>query len=159
MPLKDRVKRLAYLKTYRERHREKRAAERPFYDMARHANQRARLHKVAGRITIHDIRAIFDAGSMCHYCNGSYLLGLDHVVPMSNGGFNIRENIVVACRSCNSSKWQGARPWRWSRFNKSCARCGTSERKHVALGLCNACYLHVRNLRKQFNAINHQGST
>lgn len=29
---------------------------------------------------------------------------LDHIVPLSHGGQNVVDNLVTACRSCNSSK-------------------------------------------------------
>ena len=45
----------------------------------------------------------------CAYCRRSILdlpggLVRDHVIPISRGGNNIKENVVPACRSCNSSK-------------------------------------------------------
>lgn len=44
----------------------------------------------------------------CRYC-GRQLTRLtatrDHVIPLSKGGTNYIDNIVPACRSCNSKKW------------------------------------------------------
>jgi 5-methylcytosine-specific restriction endonuclease McrA len=55
-------------------------------------------------------------GFACAYC-GSDLrdrdpreMGLDHLDCSSHGGSNHETNLVLACRSCNSSR--GTRPWR-----------------------------------------------
>ena len=45
----------------------------------------------------------------CAYCGKSILdlpdgLVRDHVIPISRGGDNTKENVVLACRSCNASK-------------------------------------------------------
>ncbi len=49
-------------------------------------------------------RAVFarDA-SKCQYC-GSQAENLDHVVPRSRGGTHTWENVVAACRRCNTRK-------------------------------------------------------
>ena len=39
----------------------------------------------------------------CQYC-GSSAENVDHVVPKSRGGEHIWENVVAACRRCNSRK-------------------------------------------------------
>ena len=41
----------------------------------------------------------------CHYCLLVKPLTMDHVVPISKGGQHTDSNIVPACRSCNSRKW------------------------------------------------------
>ena len=49
----------------------------------------------------------------CVYCFQSIPFGidtLDHRVPLSRGGLNNYENLVVACKYCNSSK--GNRTWK-----------------------------------------------
>jgi 5-methylcytosine-specific restriction endonuclease McrA len=52
------------------------------------------------------ICAAFD--NRCAYCGGRpSVLEMDHVVALSRGGKHIAENIVPACKPCNSSK--GAR--------------------------------------------------
>lgn len=40
----------------------------------------------------------------CVYCGATEKLSLDHVHPVSRGGDNSIDNLVTACRSCNSSK-------------------------------------------------------
>lgn len=51
----------------------------------------------------------------CLYCGADLRhaapadVTLDHLLPRSAGGTNAADNLVTACRSCNSSR--GARPW------------------------------------------------
>lgn len=49
-------------------------------------------------------RAVFARdGWVCQYC-GAAAENLDHVVPRSRGGEHSWENVVAACRRCNSRK-------------------------------------------------------
>jgi len=49
-------------------------------------------------------RAVFARdGWVCQYC-GSAAENVDHVVPRSRGGLHVWENVVAACRRCNSRK-------------------------------------------------------
>lgn len=41
---------------------------------------------------------------LCAYCNGKKSLEMDHIVPLSSGGRHDLDNVVPACKSCNSSK-------------------------------------------------------
>jgi len=43
------------------------------------------------------------AGS-CHYCGDDSNLSLDHLIPQFRNGEHSANNLIVACRSCNSSK-------------------------------------------------------
>lgn len=50
----------------------------------------------------------------CSYCGADENITVDHVIPLSRGGKHEIENLVPACKSCNSSKhdklldeWQG----------------------------------------------------
>tara|TARA_B100000035_G_C21011560_1_gene559860 strand:+ start:63 stop:515 length:453 start_codon:yes stop_codon:yes gene_type:complete len=43
-------------------------------------------------------------GGMCCYCRENKATSLDHVVPRSRGGSNLRSNLLPACRSCQESK-------------------------------------------------------
>jgi hypothetical protein len=43
-------------------------------------------------------------GNKCVYCNQTYDLTLDHVMPKSRKGQTSWDNLVTACRTCNSKK-------------------------------------------------------
>lgn len=74
----------------------------------RRESLRKRLGRVARMIAARD-------GHACVYCgatarsSGAHL-HLDHLTPRSAGGEDIAENLVLACRSCNSRR--GARSLR-----------------------------------------------
>ena len=55
------------------------------------------------------IKILKDYKFKCAYCGKEFNLfdrpERDHVVPISKGGNNIKENIVPSCRSCNSKKY------------------------------------------------------
>jgi hypothetical protein len=40
----------------------------------------------------------------CVYCGEIKPLTKDHIIPLSKGGNHVKENILPACRSCNSKK-------------------------------------------------------
>ena len=42
-------------------------------------------------------------GDGCHYC-GAPATCLDHVIELQQGGSDTRENLVPACKPCNSRK-------------------------------------------------------
>lgn len=47
------------------------------------------------------------AQGICHYCNQKFPaedLTMDHLVPVSRGGKASRNNVVPACKECNSRK-------------------------------------------------------
>ena len=58
-----------------------------------------------------NIRTIFDdekikllSGNNCSYCGVTDDLALDHIFPQKYGGKDVGDNLIYACRSCNSSK-------------------------------------------------------
>ena len=58
-----------------------------------------------------NIRTLFDdekiklsIGSQCNYCSSADNLALDHILAQKLGGKDEGDNLVYACRSCNSSK-------------------------------------------------------
>lgn len=40
----------------------------------------------------------------CYYCGSTHKLSVDHLIPKMRGGPDASDNLVWACRSCNSSK-------------------------------------------------------
>lgn len=58
-----------------------------------------------------NMRTIFDdekiklqTGQICNYCGSTDKLALDHIFPKKLGGQDDAENLIFACRTCNSSK-------------------------------------------------------
>lgn len=58
-----------------------------------------------------NMRSIFDdekiklkTGQICNYCGSNEKLSLDHIFPLKVGGKDDAENLIFACRTCNSSK-------------------------------------------------------
>lgn len=68
-------------------------------------NARARRLGIEGRLSEHDWRETLEAhGNCCTHCKTTENLAIDHVIPLSRGGKNIRGNIQPLCESCNTSK-------------------------------------------------------
>lgn len=71
---------------------------------------RAKLFKGLKDETM-NMRTIFDdekiklqTGQICNYCGSDEKLALDHIFAQKVGGNDDAENLIFACRSCNSSK-------------------------------------------------------
>jgi len=43
-------------------------------------------------------------GNRCQYCGSTFDLTLDHVLPSSRGGRSSWDNLITACKKCNSKK-------------------------------------------------------
>jgi len=72
--------------------------------------RRTTLSRIINTLTAKEWEVILSQHNFrCAYC-GCSLLDLfnpatrDHLIPISKGGNNTKENIVPACRSCNSKK-------------------------------------------------------
>lgn len=111
---------------YRRAHPEKNRA----YNHAR----RAALLKSIGHHDAGDIRSIFNRQrGHCFWC-GVKLAGdfeVDHVIPLTRGGANYPENIVIACCFCNRSK-HNKLPSEWRHANRSRA----DRQRHPRPGEC-----------------------
>jgi hypothetical protein len=58
-----------------------------------------------------NMRTIFDdekiklqTGQICNYCGSADKLALDHIFPQKYGGEDNADNLIFACKTCNSSK-------------------------------------------------------
>jgi len=87
-----------------------RRPSRIFYQKAYNLNRRGgtKHHK----FTTKDIQKIWRLSEgKCYYCNkkleqsNSKSWHVDHINPLSNGGINSPDNIVIACRQCNQEKY------------------------------------------------------
>lgn len=71
---------------------------------ANHKHRRRAAEK-QGNITLEQWHAILNRfGHRCAYCYAARKLTMDHVQPLSKDGKHCEENIVPACRPCNSAK-------------------------------------------------------
>lgn len=66
---------------------------------------RARENAAPGNFTEIDWNKQYKLqNGQCFYCGLNKKLTIDHKMPLSKGGSNRPENIVLACKECNSSK-------------------------------------------------------
>lgn len=72
------------------------------------ANKRRALTK-GGDLTIEQTQNLMERQKRCAYCKKLFTkkrpATIDHVVPLSKGGLHTLSNVVLACKSCNSSKY------------------------------------------------------
>jgi hypothetical protein len=103
-----------YYKRYRNEHQDECGRNKQKY---RHSEKgkivsnkhnhrrRARKQEVAATLTTQQWTGCLGYfNSACCYCGNTKNLEQDHFIPLSTGGGYTIDNIVVACRSCNSSK-------------------------------------------------------
>lgn len=90
------------------------AAQRRYYQ-SEHGKLMARLHqhrrRASGILTAEEWFAILEAYCYsCAYCGRDDCpMHIEHVIPVAKGGQTTRENIVPACKPCNSRKCDNIR--------------------------------------------------
>ena len=94
-----------FMETLRVRNRRYAQTHRAQKNDANH-EYRARLAGVASTATAEHEKAIKAAyKGRCAYCGRKpKQLTIDHVIPLAKGGSHIPENLVPACKPCNSAK-------------------------------------------------------
>lgn len=84
--------------------------------IANSSKRRAKLKEIPGSYTKNDLLIIFQKQEgACLYCDANVgrrgkRWHADHFIPLSRGGTNYPENIVIACADCNLSK-HAKMPW------------------------------------------------
>lgn len=61
---------------------------------------------------------------ICHWCGNTFPqeeLTMDHIVPITRGGKTSRNNVVPACKECNSRK-KYLLPMEWEEYLNSCGK-------------------------------------
>ena len=64
----------------------------------------------------------------CHWCGGTFSaeeLTMDHVIPVARGGKGSRNNVVPACKQCNSNK-KYLLPMEWQDYLNQFSNTGSS---------------------------------
>lgn len=75
----------------------------------RHTKRQARERNIINTLTAQEWADILEAHNYrCAYCDVEFevenMPHRDHIIPISKGGDNIKENVMPACKSCNSRK-------------------------------------------------------
>jgi hypothetical protein len=66
---------------------------------------RAKSLGIEGILTAEDWAELVEKhGGKCASCRGGKYLVIDHIIPLSRGGTNTKDNIQPLCVQCNSSK-------------------------------------------------------
>lgn len=66
----------------------------------------------------------------CIYCGEEKELTIEHILPRSCGGEDIADNVVMVCKSCNSSKG-GKRLYEWRKLNEKDKHHRIAEGKYL----------------------------
>ena len=105
---------------YREKHKAALKAKSKLrqqsaeWRLAHRAAEHRRRVKAGPRLTTDVVRRVFARfHGRCVYCGGVGT-AIDHFNPISRGGTNAEENLVLACTPCNSSK-RDSEPFAWIR--------------------------------------------
>jgi 5-methylcytosine-specific restriction endonuclease McrA len=99
--------------------------EHPETVKANRDKRRARILNAQGEYTADDIKRLYeDQEGHCAYCGIGIFpdlykdMHIDHVMPLSRGGSNAPDNLVLTCQPCNQSKsdktvaeWRAVRSW------------------------------------------------
>jgi len=115
---KNRAKILDYKRRFREENKELLALKQKEYlqtekgkaNLQRCATKRrAREREIINTLTSEEwLQILEDYDYKCAYCgcefNEDTLPTRDHVIPISKGGHNTKENVIPACLSCNAKK-------------------------------------------------------
>jgi len=107
---RNRQKRQANLEQARERERQYESAHKG-RSRIKEEKRRARKANLPDTLTQREWEIILDLfNHQCAYCGDEGELAQDHVIPVTQGGGYVKENIVPACKSCNSFKGNRSLP-------------------------------------------------
>jgi len=79
----------------------------PFKLKAKRVNRKARIRGAIGKIKDSDIiDKLNNQSNSCCYCGTELYkdFHVDHIIPISKGGYNISDNICCSCPECNLEK-------------------------------------------------------
>jgi 5-methylcytosine-specific restriction endonuclease McrA len=77
-------------------------------DRARSINWKAKnLYGITNTITGLELMNLYNSNKACLYCGHSLTPAkthIDHLIALNCGGYNVIDNMVISCISCNCSK-------------------------------------------------------
>lgn len=102
---------IEYLKKYRGTEKGKRVHR----DGVRASSwaRRKTIEQMDYRLTPKEFQYIRERdNSQCQWCGSTKKITFDHIIPIRNRGLDIIDNVVIACKKCNTSR-QNKDPFEW----------------------------------------------
>lgn len=65
---------------------------------------KSRLRMYANLFIRDERKFLINEKSSCKMCGSAHKLQLDHIMPITKGGKNLRSNLQILCSSCNNKK-------------------------------------------------------
>ena len=102
------AKQKAYYEANRQEHTDRKRVynkKNPHVGRTFNTNSRCKkLYNIEEKLSVKDVKNLFEAQPSCQCCGSTKKLELDHVQPLSKGGANTIDNIQVLCKICNMKK-------------------------------------------------------
>ena len=137
-----------YQREYRKKHASRIAETKRIWYEAHpgyHTRQRESRHFGGLRQ-----QALERDGNRCTECGAAKNLIVHHRDGEGRGKespSNRLDNLATLCRACHAQHHHTNNGW--SRHHECCLRCGRTDRKHNAKGLCWSCYHKVRDQKQK----------
>jgi hypothetical protein len=80
------------------------SAKKPEYGFVMNRMKKLSSGEIKMSEVLREIKMQISGDKHCEYCESTEDLSWDHLIPCIKDGPDIAENVVLACRSCNSSK-------------------------------------------------------
>lgn len=91
---------------------ERAVADRRNYRFVMYAYKRLESGQMHPSSILRENQLLVERGKACAYCGAPGEFQWEHIIPVSRGGPNTIDNMVLACASCNAAK--GTRdPFEW----------------------------------------------
>jgi hypothetical protein len=86
--------------------------DRKNYRFAMYAFKRLRERRLHPSTILRENKALCEGERCCAYCGSARDLEWEHIIPVSRGGPDTIDNMVYACRACNTKK-RDRDPFEW----------------------------------------------
>jgi hypothetical protein len=83
-----------------------------YWSFVAHTFRRLNAGQMAPSAVLRENKLLMRAGAVCAYCDAAEQLQWEHIIPISRGGPDNIDNMVLACAACNRSK-SARNPLEW----------------------------------------------
>lgn len=84
-----------------------------YWSFVTHTFQKLRAGSLSPSTVLRENKRLVEAGGACAYCGAAQGLQWDHIIPVSRGGPNTIDNLLLACVACNRDK-AARNPLEWA---------------------------------------------